>query len=335
MKIYSPLFSVLGILLVLAYFVFGKGLEFGQVCVIASVLCLAGFFLTGALSSRELKFVRDESSKKAKEAAIVSIMKEKNLTRGTDPEPKVPTKPEEEKYAALPEILGASGIYGIVIGLGIGDALSKYIERTTSSVVNYFANNTSINQTLGLFTNSTNYPLSIMPILQLNPAETFRLAGFLFTIIPFIHGTILMFSKKWYLDTSGKSHYLLALVFFTVVFVLTILFYFIALNISDTAFFIFSLWLVMGFNSVWLVIHGKLTKAVLKKQYLVRREWIFLNLNTFAFLSVFLFSSPNLLSINHFVGNDSLLNFIILMVLFSRILTDYVSSWEQFYETTI
>jgi hypothetical protein len=322
LRIYSPVFTAVAIFPAIVIFVFEKGLEFEQLCVIGMILCLLGFCLTCTLSSKELASLRNRISVQAQ-------------IKGTEL--------EKEGDAPLPEVVGSSGIYGIVIGLGISDALANYVTDTSRSIANFFANNTSINQTLGHFTNSTNFTLnSIIPIIQLNLSETFRLAGFLFTIIPFIHGTILMFSKKWYVENTkvgstqeGETHYFLALIFFIVVFVLTILFYYVALNISDMAFFIFSLWLVMGYNLVWVIIHSKLTKRYLKKQYLVRREWAFLNLNTFAFLSIFLFGFPNLLSLKQIVENDDVLNFLIVVVLFSRTLADYMSSWKDFYETSM
>jgi hypothetical protein len=144
-----------------------------------------------------------------------------------------------------------------------------------------------------------------------------------------------MFTKRWYLDTDLKPKYSVALLYFIVVFIITIMYYSVAVNILDTAFFILSLWVVMAFNSGWLVLYGKIIKWKLKKQYLVRREWVLLNLNTLAFLSVLLFMSPNLLTINEMGGNNNSLNFLVLLILFGRILTDYITSWKEFYQPAI
>ncbi len=336
--------------LVFTIYLAGIGyLDFGQVSIIGSILCLLGFFLTGTISHRELERVRytvttnvaTQKIPEATENEIDMFIAEKRTER---PPELPPLSMNEEEDLSLPAVLGANGIYGIVIGLGISDALLKYVEKITGTadkpgtIGNFFANNTAINQTMGYFTNITNYtliPFSIISISLLNLPETFRLAGFLFTIIPFIHGTILMFSKKWYLDTKSNPHYFVALLFFIVVFIITIMYYFIAVNILEPAFFIFSLWLVMAFNSGWLVVYSKIIKWKLKKQYLVRREWVLLNLNTLAFLSVFLFASPNLLSIKHIVGDDILLNFLIMVILFARVLTDYIIFWQEYYQPAI
>jgi hypothetical protein len=384
LKIYSPLVPFLSIFIALIIFI-GKNLlidyaVFVQLCTLAAVLCLIGFFLTGTLSSRELKSLRkitseeeiiarareEKSDFEAEEKGLreySSVMKssarieaaravlaravlEKKKKKSTEeniPPPRIeeeeripPTKIEEEENLSIPEILGTGGIYGIVLGLGIIEALDKYVETTTQEMFNHF-NNTGINQILGNFTNSTNFTLSIVPILQSNLPEAFRLAGFLFTIIPFVHGTILMFSKKWYHDTALKPqpHYVVALIYFIVVFIITIMYFFLALNIMDAEFFLYSLWTLMAFNSVWLVVYSKILKWKLKKQYLIHREWVFLNLNTLAFLSVILFAFPNLLSIDKFVESDSWLNFLILIILFGRVLTDYITSWTEFYQSAI
>jgi hypothetical protein len=348
LRIYCPLLPVLRIFIILIIYVLDMTyLDLVQVTLIATVLCLAGFFLTGKISSKELARVRyiairNEALQKIPAASDVEM--DTFIAEG---KVAVATNAGEEEDLSLGATLGTNGIYGIVIGLGISDALVKYVEKIsgpTGTITNYFANNTAINQTIGTLTNSTNYPLmlyTIIPLIQLNLSETFRLSGFLITIIPFIHGTILMFSKKWYHDTDRHPHYFVFLLFFIVVFIITIMYFFVGLNILDAAFFIFSLWIVMAFNSVWLLVYGKIIKRTLKKQYLVRREWVLLNLNTLAFLSIFLFASPNLLSLSQiagndslFAGNDSLLNFFIL-VLFSRILTDYIISWEDFYQGAI
>jgi hypothetical protein len=338
LRIYCPLLPALGMIIIFIIFLPKTGSDLVVVTVIGTFLCLVGFLLTGIIASKELATLRTmEKMLNTHPGARIEDI-EAYVVQG---EGTVTANVAEEEDLSLPATLGTNGIYGIVIGLGISDALLKYVEKTsgpTGTIANYFANNTVINKTIGAFTNSTNYELitnNIIPIIQINLSESFRLSGFLFTIIPFIHGTILLFSKKWYLDTDGHPHYIVLLLFFIMVFITTIMYYFVGLNILDTAFFIFSLWILMAFNSAWLVVYSKIIKLILKKQYLVHREWVLLNLNTLAFLSLFLFASPNLLSINQIVGNNSLLNFLILIVLFSRILTDYIISWGEFYQGTI
>jgi hypothetical protein len=86
-------------------------------------------------------------------------------------------------------MLGASGIYSIVFGLGIVEALSKYTEflgTIRDSVLN-----ASMDNILDTYVPALSY--------------TFRLLGFLVTIIPFIHGALLMFSWKWYFNKK-KIH---------------------------------------------------------------------------------------------------------------------------------
>jgi hypothetical protein len=255
LEIYSPLLRVLGISIIFGIFVLGPvPLDFRLLCGVAAILCLIGFFLTGVVSSKILRTIRVTSAINFARATILAAHPEKEgveikalLVAHAN---EVPPMNVEEENLTLPQILGTGGIYGIVFGLGVTNAIEKYIDRTSGAIANYFANHTAINQTLGVFTNSTNYVPSIVPILQLNLPETFRFAGFLFTIIPFIHVTILMFSKKWYLDTDSNPHYFVALLYFIVVFIITIMYFFVALNILDTAFFIYSLWLVMAFNSM-------------------------------------------------------------------------------------
>lgn len=363
-RIYSPLFFILGTIIAMSIFI-GENLlidfaDFGRLCTAATILCLLGFFFTGTLSSPELKKLRKVASGKEVIARGLQLYPQdmKNMSIPELPQAilsamefsakvdaateilsayDVETPPEDidsEKNLTVPELLGTGGVYGIVLGLGIFEALGKYVERTTAGMVNYF-NNTAINQTIGNFSNSTNMTLSIAPILQSNLPEALRLSGFLFTLIPFVHGTMLMFSKKWYHDTEYKPHYFVALIYFIVVFIITIMYLFIAVNIMDSAFFLYSLWILTAFNSVWLVVHSKILKSKLKKQFLIHREWIFLDLNTLAFLSVFLFASPNLLSINQFVESDSAINFLISLILFSRALTGYIISWNEFYQPAI
>jgi hypothetical protein len=66
LKIYSPLFTVLGIAIVFVLFIKRVAiLDFPVLCIIAAILCSIGFYLTGALASKELDKIRNDSSKRA------------------------------------------------------------------------------------------------------------------------------------------------------------------------------------------------------------------------------------------------------------------------------
>src|SRR5437867_8709284 len=93
-------------------------------------------------------------------------------------------------------ILASTGIYGIVNGLGITDTLinySKCLTKATDCLLN-------------------SVPMSITAVglfgmLSMDFPYTFRLIGFLVTIVPFIHGAILTFSNRWYYDkVERESH---------------------------------------------------------------------------------------------------------------------------------
>lgn len=107
-------------------------------------------------------------------------------------------------------MLGANGLFSIVYGLGVTDALTGYAKwlndlgKGMSSVVS----------------------LDLIGILGMSVPYTFRLIGFLVTIIPFIHGTVLMFSNKWYYDKlEDKYHFGVAFIYFIVAFTHAILFF--------------------------------------------------------------------------------------------------------------
>jgi hypothetical protein len=212
-------------------------------------------------------------------------------------------------------ILGAGGIYGIVIGLGISDAIGKYTETIGTKVSTYLSNN----------------PGNLLGILTLDLPYSFRLIGFLVTILPFIHGAILSFSNKWYYNQQEKkSHFGLAFIFLIVVFIHTILFFFTAVNLSSSL-FILSLFLLMGLNTPWLLIQGVITRKYVGRNDLFIDPWVLLNFNTFAFLAVFIFGFPNLFGTSNDVDSNYLLNLLILIVLTSRSVVDYIVGWKSLY----
>ena len=61
-------------------------------------------------------------------------------------------------------------------------------------------------------------------------------------------------------------------------------------------------------NSAWLAIQSIITKARLKRTDTFLREWILLNFNTAAFLSIFIFAYADLLLNDNTVHDDLILN---------------------------
>jgi hypothetical protein len=207
-------------------------------------------------------------------------------------------KDEEETPAIT---VGINGLYGIVNGIGITDALYDYgkaLWETTKHI--------------------SSAPWGLLGIVSMDLPYTFRLVAFLVTIIPFVHGAILTTSKKWY-----KTQHALAFIFFILIFIHAILFYLVALNVFNTSLFILLLWIIMGLNSVWIVIQGRISG----RGDIFLNEWFLLNFNTFAFLSVFVFVPANFDD----VGKDFNLNLLILIVMISRSITDYIVGWERLY----
>jgi hypothetical protein len=207
------------------------------------------------------------------------------------------TKTEEPENPAI--IVGIIGLYGIVNGIGISDALYDYGKLIQTGDISIA-------------------PLGLLGIVSIDLPYTFRLIAFLITIIPFVHGAILTTSRRWY-----KTEYRLAFVFFIVIFIHAILFYLVALNISNIALFVLLLWILMILNAVWIIIQGRITK----RNDIFLNEWFFLNFNTFAFLSVIVFVPANL----NDIGNSFTLNLLILFVMVSRSVTDYIVGWKDFY----
>lgn len=206
---------------------------------------------------------------------------------------------EEPQSPAI--IVGITGLYGIVNGIGITDAFYDYGKALTTGLI-------------------SSAPWGLLGLVSIDLPYTFRLVAFLVTIIPFIHGAILTTSKKWY-----ESQHLIAFVFFIIVFIHAILFYLAALNISKIPLFILSLWIIMSLNSVWIVIQGRISG----RHDIFFNEWFLLNFNTFVFLSVFVFVPANFED----VGINFNLNLLILLVMISRTITDYIVGWKRLYNS--
>jgi hypothetical protein len=236
-----------------------------QLAITATIFSFIAFILTGIISSR--------------------VSKDRKLTEDDPQTPAI--------------IVGITGLYGIVNGIGITDALYDYGKTLTIRHI-------------------SSAPWGLLGILSIDLPYTFRLVAFLITIIPFVHGAILTTSRKWY-----KSQHLLAFVFFILVFIHAILFYLVALNILNTSLFILLLWIIMALNSVWIVIQ----RLISCRHDIFVNEWLLLNFNTFAFLSVFVFVPANFDD----VGNNFNLNLLILLVMISRSITDYIVGWKGLY----
>lgn len=208
---------------------------------------------------------------------------------------------DEEEPQSPAIIVGITGLYGIVNGIGITDAFYDYGKALTTGLI-------------------SSAPWGLLGLVSIDMPYTFRLVAFIVTIIPFIHGAILTTSKKWY-----ESQHLMAFVFFILVFIHAILFYLAALNISKVPVFILSLWIIMSLNSVWIVIQGRISG----RHDIFFNEWFLLNFNTFAFLSVFVFVPANFED----VGINFNLNLLILLVMISRTITDYIVGWKRLYNS--
>jgi hypothetical protein len=224
----------------------------------------------------------------------------------------LPSKPEPE-----PEdnavIVGIGGIFGIIGGLGIAEAL-----------INYFGS---------LHVDLHTIVTSLTQIVTIDWASTYRITGFLATIIPFIHAFIVILTAKWYHNQiTNIYHYRLAFLFFIAVIIQTLLFFLLALNVKDVAVYILYLWSIFIFNILWLLIQSALTFRILKRNDTFLHEWVIINFITVAYLSVFVFAYPSLLGGNSSgVGKNEYLNFQIVLVLVFRTVADYTVGWKKVY----
>jgi hypothetical protein len=238
---------------------------------------------------------------------------QKALTDEVDRLSNLPVKAEPEDNAI---IVGIGGIFGIISGLGIAEALEVYFN---SLAVNLSPMLTSLNQ-----------------ILTIDWPSTYKITGFLATVVPFIHGFIITLTAKWYHNPiTNIYHYRLAFLFFIAVIIHTVLFFLLALNVEDVSVYLLYLWSIFIFNILWLLVQCALTYEVLKRNDNFLHEWIILNFITVAYLSVFIFSYPDLLQPNSnvTVGQDDYLQLQIAVVLIFRTIADYTVGWKKVYNT--
>jgi hypothetical protein len=103
-----------------------------------------------------------------------------------------------------------------------------------------------------------------------------------------------------------------------------------ALNLENIALFFLYLFGVMILNTVWIPIQTALTKRYETKN-IFGNEWAILNFNTLAFILIFVYAIPSLITGTQNIGNDPWVNFLILVILFSRSLSDYAVGWKMVY----
>ena len=291
--------------------------------VLSSAISIIAFFLTAslvtvAINKERLVTVKGkinqlkqtisttrgkENDKAVKSLARYYLVKSRTTEGLTENEIKDLEIMEEQDVLENQEspavILGMGGIYAVVNGLGITDALTKYADSMGNSISD------------------------LLP-------HSLRLLTFLVTIVPFIHGFILTFSNRWYYDEeSDTTHYEWAFVFFMVVFFQTVLLFFAALNVQKLEIFILMLWSLMAFNAPWLFVQ---IKCILKDKINIvnvfPKQWIILNFITASFLSVFVFASDQLLVTTQ---SNILINALIFSVLLSRSIADYMVGWKGLY----
>jgi hypothetical protein len=290
---------------------------------LSAALCIIAFIVTVFVVSPIMDKEREE-----KKAARVDDLRRKILSPTVEEDKKNKMKQELDNLTAdIPEnpespavILGLGGLYGIVNGLGITEALTKYAESLVNSITQYLSNTSGI--LAGVFWSATQD-------LSLN---TVRLLAFLVTIIPFIHGFILTFSNRWYYDSiNQKFHYFWAFIFFIVVFIQTIILFLAALNVDRIELFVLMLWSLMVVNTVWLPFQSFIMKEQINIRHIFPKQWIILNFNTLTFLSVFALAPYELLGGAQDIANNPLLNFLILSVLLARSIADYTVGWKALY----
>jgi hypothetical protein len=294
--------------------------------VISSALCIIAFFLTASLVTRWINqdrlnkvnreipqlvdtFSADEGYESLKAARrlhnylIFKSRTNEGLTQDEGKNLQVLKQklgvPENQESPAV--ILGMGGLYAVVNGLGITEALTKYADSLGGSFADLL-------------------PYSL------------RLITFLVTIVPFIHGFILTFSNRWYYDAeSNTTHYEWAFVFFIVVFFQTVLLFFAAVNVQHFELFFFMLWSLTIFNAPWLCVQiYYILKDKINIVNVFPKQWIILNFNTAAFLSILVFAGdqlPTAAQRDVFI----IINALILLVLLCRSIADYMVGWKDLY----
>lgn len=108
------------------------------------------------------------------------------------------------------------------------------------------------------------------------------------------------------------------------------LFYFIGTNLNNLPLFTFFLWVLFTFNSIWLAV----MRMIIPKELIIP-EWIQLNSITAAFLFAYFFPYPYFIGkSNYEMLDDIASNVILLVILISRSILDYVCGWKDFYVQT-
>lgn len=143
------------------------------------------------------------------------------------------------------------------------------------------------------------------------------------TQIPFFHGTVLSLSSDASQLGPSRIKEYLPILLFVALLIHAALFYFIG---SNFPLFIFFIWVLFSFNAVWLSVSRLIVPIEL-----VVPEWIQLNSITSAFLFGYFFY-PYFIDINYTISDDFSSNFILLVVLTSRSILDYVFGWRNFYQ---
>jgi TRAP-type uncharacterized transport system fused permease subunit len=172
LRVWHPLYFIPIGLGMLVFIMVALSLPFSQLVYIGFSLCLISFFFV---------FL---ASKLGSKASTLPNTPAERLTQDVD---KLEEEWDPDESPAV--MLGANGVYGIVYGLGITDALGEYA-RWLSAIGTRL---------------SLSIPLDWLGILVTSLPNTYRLLGFLVTIIPFIHGAVLMFSYKWYYDKKRMN----------------------------------------------------------------------------------------------------------------------------------
>jgi hypothetical protein len=299
---------------------------------IGAILCILSFALVVCISHRPFQVQRGVAKNKKfngrttklynLEKHLESLGGSKEVSGDSDAEKLLRIEIDRLKHLTVEEeenpsiMIGITGIYGIINGIGISDAL-----------INYFG-------TLGTEINARfmNTPFYLPMIFAVELPYTLRLIGFLATFLPFIHGAILSLTTQWYYDPiTKKYHFGIAFAFLIGIFVHSALFLFLGTHLIDISFFILILWIIMSSNTIWLIIQAIATHLKLERTDIFLQEWIILNFNTAAFLSVFVFTFQNLFSDNDILSKNEFLNVVIIAVLLARSLADYIVGWREIY----
>ena len=116
----------------------------------------------------------------------------------------------------------------------------------------------------------------------------------------------------------------------------TVLFYFMATNLLNLPLYVFFLWILMTFNSIWLYIQAKVTAlSFLKRKDPFLINWINLNSITAAFVFTSFFPYPYIVNKDYIMTDDLVSNLCLLIVLTLRSILDYHFAWDPLYKQGI